>query len=93
MANDLTQQPWVFDTVSTGDAIDGPIYISHIIIDAGATGGDFNVTDASGGISLTGVRVLAANTTETVIVDKYVDGVYMTALDDGQILVYHGQWA
>jgi hypothetical protein len=93
MANDLTQQPWVFDTASTGDSIAGPIYVSHIIIDAGASGGTFEVSDASRGISLTGARSLLANTTETVIVDKYVDGVYMTSLADGQILVYHGQWA
>ena len=93
MANDLTGNPWVFDTASTGDSIDGPIYVSHIIIDAAGSGGTFNVTDASGGRSLTGILSLSANASETVIIDKYVDGVYMTSLADGQILVYHGSWA
>lgn len=65
-------------------------YIKTILIDAGATGGTFEVSTKSGGRSLTGVLSLAANTHEQIVVGEYVDGVFMTSMADGQILVYHG---
>jgi len=66
------------------------LFVKTIVIDAGATGGTFEVSDASGGRSLTGALSIAANSHEQIVVDEFVEGVYMTSLADGQVLVYLG---
>jgi hypothetical protein len=99
MAKNVTSNPWVFDAAAqaegkdeTGTLFDHPIYVKHIIIDAGATGGAFEVTEGSGGRSLTGTVTLAANGWKQIVVAAYVDSVYMASLvAGGSIHVYHGK--
>lgn len=64
--------------------------IKYIVIDAGATGGAFDIREESGGKSLTGALTLAANAHELIELRDWVRGVYAEALADGQVLIYTG---
>lgn len=68
-----------------------PIFVRTIVIESGATGGTFEVNEKISGRSLTGSLSLAANSHEQIVVNRYVQGVYITAWVDGQILIYHGK--
>ena len=71
---------------------DIPIFVKYITIDAGAAGGTFEVTEKASGRTLTGALSLSANTSEQIVINDFVDGVYMTSMADGQILVHHGRY-
>jgi hypothetical protein len=105
---DVSHNPWKFDAVGQAEGLGNatvvdaddaetnfPIrpYIDLIMVDAGAAGGTYEVTDIENGNPLTGVLTVAANTTATVSIGKYTDGVYVAQIGDGQILVYHGREA
>lgn len=105
MAKDISHNPWVFDAV---DQYEGwanrnetvaPVFeikpfVDFILFESGATGGNYEVTDANDGNSLTGLITLGANSQVQVSIGKYVDGVYIDSFgSDGKILVYHGQEA
>lgn len=106
MAKDTTGQPWVFDAagqfLELGELLDeneGHVgnriliqpFVSYINISAGAAGGVFEVLESEGGRSLTGSITLAANAHERVTVNRRVNGIYIDALADGTISVYHGR--
>lgn len=67
------------------------IFVRTILIESGSSGGTFEVHDKASGRSLTGTLSLAANSHEQIVVNRPVQGVYMTSMADGQILVYHGK--
>jgi hypothetical protein len=96
MAKVVTGPVWKFDAagqaegVGNGGVFTNPIFVRSILIEAGAAGGTFEVTESNGGRTLTGALSLAANSEEQIVINGYVPGVYMTSLADGQILVYHG---
>lgn len=105
MAKDVTGQPWKFDAVDQYEgwanraAAVAPVFdtvkpfVDFIQIESGAAGGTFDVRVTDGGKPITGTLTLAANTSVQVNVGKYVDGVYMETMTDGQILVFHGEEA
>jgi hypothetical protein len=67
------------------------IYVKTIIVEAAGAGGTFEVKDSNGGKSLTGSLTIAANAHERFEIFSFVKGVYMEAIADGQVLVYHGR--
>jgi len=105
MAINLTGQPWVFDAalqeyVRDAAATRGPvgsldtkqkIYVDHIHIESGGTGGTYEVLDIVGGRSLTGPILLGADAEKTIIVGHRVRGVHISQFGtDGTISVFHG---
>lgn len=94
---------WVFDAATQCEghanrAESGVIfntvrpYIRFIVIQGGVTGGDFEVTEKSGGRTITGVVNVAANDEWVHPVYAPKKGVYMkTLVAAGKITVHHGQ--
>jgi hypothetical protein len=104
LAKDVSKNPWKFDAVdqyegfgNIGEAAGEPVFqnrptVDYILIESGATGGAYEVTDVDDGITLTGTQTLGANASVQISVAKCVDGVYINQFgSDGQILVFHGQ--
>jgi hypothetical protein len=69
----------------------GRIYVETIIFEAAGAGGTYEIHDAVGGRSLTGLLTLAANAHTQIVVDAAARGVYLTTLTDGRALIYHGE--
>ena len=105
MAADLTRNPWKFDaatqsysrsaTATVGNANSlstrQKVFVKRIVIESGATGGTYEVLDGASGKSLTGPQTLGANASTEVVLNSYVEGVYIGSFgSDGTILVYHG---
>lgn len=104
MAKDVSHNPWKFDAVdqyegfgNIGEPAGEPVFstrpfVDFILIESGATGGAYEVTDVDDGNTITGTQTLGANVSVQISVGKYLDGVYINQFgSDGQILIYHGQ--
>lgn len=83
----LTDNGTPTHTLSMLPMFDHKIRVKSILIESGAAGGTFEVSDVSGGRSLTGSLVLPANDWVQIAVNQTVKGVYMTAIADGQVIV------
>lgn len=76
-----------YTTKNTGQKL----YVDRIVLNSAGTGGDYEVQEGNGGVSLTGVVALGADETQTINVGRYVSDLYIKQFgSDGSILVYHG---
>lgn len=100
MAKDVTKNPWTFDAATQGEGttVSGAVfnvrpYIKSVVLETDTTGGDFDVLDgASGDTIIGGSLTLAADSQVQIIVENFVDGVYINALPSGAtVTVYHGR--
>ena len=97
MATSITGNPWEFDATTEGEGVDNggqfdhPIYVKSILFTTAGSSGACEVLDKSGGRAVTGSVVLGTNDEFSVLVEAFVDGVYVNALPaSGKVFVYHG---
>jgi hypothetical protein len=66
--------------LGSGGQFEHPLFVEKLILVTGGTGGTIEIHDASGGTSITGPVVMAANDREVIPLGTFVKGLYVTTL-------------
>lgn len=92
MANDLTKNPWVIDTVGATSQFIGPVYINSMRWVPTAAGDDITVTDKNGNTIWTVTNALTGGVAGTLSIDLRdqppYQGFIVSAMGGGTLYVY-----
>jgi hypothetical protein len=92
-AVDVTDTGTGTHTIKQLPVFNHPLFVRTIVMTSAGTGGATEVTEGSGGNSLTGSIVLSTNDREQIVIDNRVDAIYINALPtDAKVYIYAGEY-
>lgn len=88
MANDISANPWYLDT--TGVIYPSKVKIKRVVWSEQVAAGDTLLLSDSNGKKVIASKAYAANFTQEFAYDGWFDGLTLTTLTSGVLLVYLG---